>query len=211
LADIEASRRRIVDAGDRQRRRLQEEILAGPERRLASAADRLDQLATGTNGDARASLLALREDLSGGREALRRFAGGLHPPALTDGGLRPALAELAVQSQLPVEVQVTVGRLPQPVEVAAYFVCSEALANVAKYASASRAQIRAVRRADALAVTVADDGAGGADPARGSGLRGLADRVEALGGVLRVDSPRGAGTIVEAVIPLHVDGFERGR
>jgi signal transduction histidine kinase len=211
LADIEASRRRIVEAGDRQRRRLQEEILAGPERRLATAAHRLDELAAGANGDARASVLALREDLSGGRDALRRFAGGLHPPTLTDGGLRPALAELAAQSQLPVDLQVTAARLPQPVEVAAYFVCSEALANVTKYASATRTEIRVVRRADALAVTIADDGAGGADPARGSGLHGLADRVEAQGGVLRVDSPRGAGTIVEAVIPVDVDDSASGR
>ena len=134
---------------------------------------------------------------------LRDLAGGLHPRALTEDGLAAALASLARRSPVPVELAVPAERLPAEVEVAAYFVCSEALANVAKYASASRAVVRVTADDRAALVEVVDDGVGGADPAQGSGLRGLADRVEALGGALRLESPPGVGTRLAAELPLH--------
>ena len=125
----------------------------------------------------------------------------MHPAALTDGGLAPALALLAARSPLPVEFKGEVGPLSEPVEAALFFVCSEALANVVKHAAASRATIELRTERERVVATVVDDGAGGADPSQGSGLRGLADRVEALGGHLTVESPRGSGTRVVAELP----------
>jgi signal transduction histidine kinase len=134
---------------------------------------------------------------------LRELARGIHPPLLTDQGLQPALEALAARVPVPVTLAAETGeRLPGPVEVAAYFVVSEALANVAKYAQATGATV-AVRRVDGLVtVDVADDGIGGADAAQGSGLRGIGDRVAALDGTLSVDSPAGAGTRLHVEIPV---------
>jgi signal transduction histidine kinase len=137
---------------------------------------------------------------------LQEFAQGIRPRALTDGGLRPALTELAERSSVPVEVDVPAGRLAPAHELVAYFVCSEALANVAKYAGASQARVTVLASEHELRVLVSDDGVGGADARRGSGLQGLADRVEALGGRLRVESPRSGGTRVEAVLPMNGGG-----
>jgi signal transduction histidine kinase len=133
---------------------------------------------------------------------LRELSQGIHPGILTERGLRPALEELAYRARLPLELEVCLsGRLPDRVEAAAYYVVAEALTNIAKHAEASAVRIR-VRRADGRAVVeIADDGVGGADGARGSGLHGLADRVDALGGRLLVESPRGRGTVVHAEIP----------
>ena len=134
-------------------------------------------------------------------EELRELARGIHP-AVLDHGLEPALHTLAGQATVPTEVAYDAeGRLPEPIELAAYFVTSEALANVGKYARASSASVRVAHGDGALVVEIADDGIGGADAARGSGLRGLADRVEALDGRLRVVSPPGAGTVVRAELP----------
>jgi signal transduction histidine kinase len=133
---------------------------------------------------------------------LREFARGVHPVALTEGGLEAALPGLARRAGLPVKLHgVPADRLPATVEATAYFLVSEALTNVARYARATRADVRIEREPGALVVQVSDDGAGGADPARGSGLRGLADRLAALDGTLQVHSPVGAGTRVTAVIP----------
>ena len=140
--------------------------------------------------------------LAAARAELREFARGVHPAALVEGGLAAAVTELAQRSPVPIQVTAPSGRLPGAVEAAAYFVCSEALANIAKYARASRASVRLETGDGVLTVEVADDGAGGADPAGGSGLRGLADRVEALGGRIRVDSPPGRGTRLTAELPL---------
>jgi signal transduction histidine kinase len=129
------------------------------------------------------------------------LARGIHPSALTTGGLGAALAELASRAPVPVGVSVDAGRFPAAVEAAVYFVCAEALTNVAKYACASLVRIELHRDAGRIVVEIVDDGVGGADPARGSGLRGLADRVEALGGRLSVHSPAGAGTRVVVEIP----------
>jgi signal transduction histidine kinase len=193
VAEVEASRRRIVEAGDAERRRLERELREGAERRLAHVTELL--------ADRGPPLADLRRKLEGARAALTEFARGVHPRTLTETGLAAALAELGEHSPVPVQVRVSAERLPPAVEAAVYFVCSEALANVAKHAQASHAAVRVERRAGLVVVQVEDDGVGGADPA-GSGLRGLADRVEALRGRLRVESPPGGGTRLVAEIPL---------
>ncbi len=134
---------------------------------------------------------------------LHELALGLHPRELVEKGLEGAVKGLADRSPVPVELDILPGRVASEAEAAAYFLCSEALANIAKHASASRVAIRITRTESRLAIEVADDGVGGADPARGFGLRGLVDRVEAVGGALRIDSPPGGGTRIEATIPLE--------
>ena len=133
---------------------------------------------------------------------LRELGLGLHPPALSERGLSAALASLAEQCPTPVELMVSEARLPEEIEAAVFFVCSEALANVAKYASASTVAVRLAVEPGVVRIEVADDGVGGADPTRGSGLRGLADRVEAVGGSLRVEGRAGGGTRVVAEFGL---------
>jgi signal transduction histidine kinase len=197
-SELEASRRRIVEAADAQRRRLEAELRLGAERRLDSVAalltDARDRAAPGSG----AAIAEIEEAVGEALLELKEFAQGVHPAALTDGGLMPALALLAERSPVPVDVRGTVGRLPPPVEAAFFFVCSEALANTAKHAAASRVTIDVHERNGRVVVAVADDGRGGADAARGSGLRGLADRVDALGGRLVIESVRSAGTRVVA-------------
>ena len=158
-----------------------------------------------TDPEAAAELLAqASEELALGLEELRELARGIHPAILTDRGLAPAVEALATRATLPVEINgLPSERLPEPIEAAAFYVVSESLANVAKYASASRAQVDLARDDGLLVVEVSDDGVGGADPGKGSGLRGLTDRVEALGGRLHVSSERGLGTTVRAELPLH--------
>jgi signal transduction histidine kinase len=136
---------------------------------------------------------------------LHELARGLHPRELADDGLDGALRALAERAPVPVELDVRVGRLPAELEATVYFVCAEGLANVVKYASASAARIEVAADGRRVTALVADDGTGGADPARGTGLQGLADRVEALGGTLAVASPPGAGTRLTAMLPV-VDG-----
>jgi signal transduction histidine kinase len=148
-------------------------------------------------------LTAVRDELARSLDELRELARGLHPAAL-EHGLAPALDSLALRSPVPASVSYKLaGRLSRPAELAAYFVASEALTNVAKYAGASHAEVRVARRGATAVIEIADDGVGGADPAAGSGLHGLADRVEALGGRLRVASPPGAGTVVVAELPCE--------
>ena len=204
--ELAASRRRIVEAGDAQRRRLELELRLGAERRLDSVATLLANARTtaaATDGEA---VRALEAELESARRELREFAHGVHPAALTQRGLVPALTLLAERTPVRVDVKGTVARLPDPVEAALFFLCSEALANIAKYAQASRAYIEIGSGDDAVTVLVEDDGIGGADPGRGSGLRGLTDRVEALGGQLRVESPSGGGTRLSAEIPVSEPG-----
>jgi signal transduction histidine kinase len=206
VQDVAASRRRLVEAGDEERRRLGEQLGEGPEARLTEVAARLERLAADAGGEVGATLRRLSDEMAITRVQLQEFAQGVRPRTLTDGGLGPALAELAEQSSIPVEVGVPDARFAPAQELVAYFVCSEALANIAKYADASHARVTVVASQDTLRVRVADDGVGGADARRGSGLRGLADRVEALGGRLRVESPRGGGTRVEASLPFAGSG-----
>src|SRR5262249_39370781 len=140
--------------------------------------------------------------LLGAQEDLRELARGLHPRALVERGLAEAIAGLAAASPVPVSVTAIPGALPSDAAAAAYFVCSEALANVAKHSGASRCSVTGGISDGLLGVEIADDGAGGADEGKGTGLRGLADRVEALGGTFRVSGPPGKGTVVAAEIPL---------
>lgn len=202
LAEIERSRRRIVEAGDRQRQRLEHELHEGAERRLAEVSALLEQTGDGADADVTTLLEETRAELGRAQAELKAFARGIHPRALTEGGLAAALPDLARSAPLPVELEVADARFPAHVEVAAYFVCSEALANIGKYAEASHAAIEVGLREATLVVSVEDDGRGGASLEAGSGLRGLADRVEALGGRLELESPPGDGTRLLAELPL---------
>ncbi len=190
VSDVEASRRRIVEAADEQRRRLGRELRAETEGRLSRVAELVGRVDP-----------ELERQLEEIRAELDELAVGIRPQALTDRGLAAAVRELAARSPVPVAVAVSSGSPPPAVEAAAYFICSEALANVAKHARASRASIRVTAEDGLLRVVVTDDGTGRADMSSGSGLRGLADRVEALGGQLQVESPPGGGTRVAASLP----------
>jgi len=202
---LAASRARIVEAGDAERRRLERNLHDGAQQRLVALAltVRLAERKLESNPDEACRLLdAAGTELEQALAELREIARGLHPAVLTERGLGPALETLATRAPVPVEVDgVVTERLPTRVEAAAYYVVSEALTNIAKYADASAARVAFTREDGRLIVTVADDGVGGADAARGSGLRGLADRVEALGGRLDVDSPPGVGTTLRATLP----------
>jgi signal transduction histidine kinase len=202
VEQLASSRRRIVEAADAERRRLERELHEGAEQRLAAVAGHIEALASDVEAPRARELLAdVGEQLDAACAELTELAHGIHPAALTTGGLTAALAELARRASVPVELSVVAGRFPVTVEAAVYFVCAEALTNVAKYASAALVRIEVQRDAGRLVVGIVDDGVGGADPRRGSGLRGLADRVEALGGRLRIESPLGSGTRVSAEIP----------
>jgi signal transduction histidine kinase len=202
---LAASRAELVEVTDAERRRLERNLHDGAQQRLVSVALRLGMVDAKLENDpatAREDLSAAQDDLARGLEELRELARGLHPALLTQRGLGPALDALLSRATVPVEIaELPDDRLTAPVEAAAYYVVAEAITNVAKYAQASRATVN-IRRANGRAtVTVSDDGVGGADPAAGSGLRGLAARVEALGGRLDVDSPPGRGTRITAEIP----------
>jgi signal transduction histidine kinase len=206
LEELRASRARIVEAGDAERRRLERDLHDGAQSRLVA----LKLLLTSTrlrarrgDDDVDAMLGEAIDELDTSLSELRELARGIHPAVLTDHGLEPALQALASRAPVPVEVKADPDeRLPGNVESAAYFVVSEALANVAKYAQATEAAV-AVRRTDGrVTVDVTDDGIGGADVTRGSGLRGLADRVAALDGTLSLESPVGGGTHLHAEIPV---------
>ncbi|HEX2045841.1 MAG TPA: histidine kinase [Gaiellaceae bacterium] len=202
--ELRRSRARIVEAADVERRRLERNLHDGAQQRLVSLSLtlRLAQARLATDPQETERLLkAASDELALALEELRELARGIHPAVLTDRGLGAALEALAARSPLPVDLALTDERLPEPVEAAAYYVVSEALANVAKYADASAVAVTVARRNGSALVEVADDGVGGADPTRGSGLRGLADRVEALDGRLRVESSPGAGTRIRAEIP----------
>ena len=206
IGEVAASRRRLVEARDGESRRLGDRLHAGAELRLAGLRDRMSRLAGERDGEAGETLRQLAGELDAARAELLRFARGVHPRSLTEGGLGKALDELVAQATVPVRLEVPAGRFPPAQEAAAFFLCSEGLANVAKYAGAASAEIAVRATSLGLVVRVADDGAGGADLAHGSGLRGLTDRVEALGGTLRVDSRAGAGTRLEAVLPIAAQG-----
>ncbi len=205
IEELEESRARVIEAADAERRRLERNLHDGAQQRLVGIALHLRLLQKCVRGDAAAERIAgtAASELAASLQELRELARGLHPAAL-DRGLAPALESLAARSTVPMSVVYDVsGRAPAPVELAAYFVAGEALANIAKYAHAERAQIRVTSRRGAIHIEITDDGVGGADPRRGSGLRGLLDRVEALHGTLRVISPAGGGTTIRAEIPCR--------
>jgi PAS domain S-box-containing protein len=203
--ELAASRARIVEAGDAERRRLERNLHDGAQQRLVatSLSVRLAAARAGDDPQLRAMLERAGDELSLALEELRELARGLHPAILSDLGLGPAIETLAERAPVPVAVDVALDgeRLPEPIEAAAYYVAAEALTNMAKYAQASEARVRVGRDDGRAFVEVIDDGVGGADAKGGSGLRGLVDRVEALGGRLSVTSPAGAGTRVRAELP----------
>jgi PAS domain S-box-containing protein len=204
--ELEASRQRIVAAGDEARRKLERNLHDGAQQRLVSLSLtlRLVQSQLRKSPDLAEEMLeASREELAQALEELRELARGIHPAVLTDRGLEAALEALAERSPLPVEIDGTCNELPPAVEAAVYYVVSEALANVTKYAQASAVKVTVEQLNGSALVEVADDGVGGADPLLGSGLRGLADRLASLSGKLSIHSPPGAGTRVRAEIPLE--------
>jgi len=205
VAELDASRRRILEAGDAQRQRLQQELRAGAGQRLTEVEELLDLGLRGAgaaaDGAVTAGLEDARRELDAARAELQELAAGIHPALLTERGLGPALSGLAERAPVPVRLAVPPQRLPAVIETAVYFVCSEALTNVGKYAHASRADVAVRADGELVTVLVADDGVGGADPSAGSGLNGIADRVEALGGRFLVESPAGGGTRLLAEIP----------
>jgi signal transduction histidine kinase len=202
LAEVTASRRRILEAGDAERSRLERRLRDGPERRLGGLSAKL-AAARSSAGDDHTSELIIRAEsqLEATRDEMLRLARGIHPRELSDHGLPAALSALARDFSVPVELAVMPIESSQTAQACAYFVCSEALANVAKHASASRVTVSVNRDGQNLLIEVRDDGVGGAERHRGAGLSGLADRVETLGGTLAVESPPGRGTRVLASIP----------
>jgi signal transduction histidine kinase len=204
LVELQSSRRRLLRAGVAERRRLEQKLRDGAERRLLRLQQMLEQARAHpeTGPELLEKLGRAEQQLLGTLAELRELAHGLHPQALTEHGLPGALVSLGERSPVPVELSVAIGRLPEEVEAAVYFVCSEALANVVKYASASNVSVSVAIGDGVARVEIADNGVGGAAPARGSGLQGLADRLEALGGTLTIESSAGKGTRVVGQVPL---------
>ena len=204
--ELLASRARIVEAGDAERRRLERNLHDGAQQRLVSLSLSLRLAQARLKSDAQGAdeiLTGASVELALALEELRELARGIHPAVLTDRGLGPALESLADRTPLPITFdELPDHRLPAPIEAAAFYVVSEALANVTKYADASCANVRVAQANGFAIVEVSDDGVGGADPAAGSGLRGLSDRVAALEGRLAIVSPPGAGTRIRAEIPF---------
>ncbi|TDC42176.1 CHASE3 domain-containing protein [Micromonospora sp. KC213] len=202
---LAASRARVVAAGDQARRRIERDLHDGTQQRLVSlilALRAAEAAVPPGSPELRKQLSRAVDGLSDALEELRELSRGIHPAILSEGGLRPALRALARRSAVPVDLAVDVpARLPEQVEVGAYYVVSEALANAAKHADASVVEVEARLAAGRLHLSVRDDGTGGADPGRGSGLVGLADRVHALGGTLSVTSPVGSGTTLVVDLP----------
>jgi signal transduction histidine kinase len=205
LAELQASRKRIVAAGDDERRRLERDLHDGAQQRLLSIglALQLARARLGPDANGATDLLAeADQELRATLDELRELARGIHPAVLTERGLAAALRSLADRATVPVTIaEMPDERLPAATEAAAYFLVSEALANVAKHARASHVRVRVAHTGGQLLVEVDDDGVGGADPSGGSGLRGLADRVHALDGRLSVESTPGRGTTLHAAIP----------
>jgi len=205
LQELKRSRRRIVQASVEARRRLERDLHDGAQQQLVALSLDL-QLLRGRIADdeTRALVDGIAQKLGTALSELRELARGIHPAILTEHGLGPTLEALAARMPLPVELDVRLeGRLPPSMETAAYFVCVEALTNVSRYAHATYAQVTVTQADGVVRVEIADDGVGGADPANGSGLRGLEDRLAALDGQLAVDSPGGGGTRLVATIPLE--------
>ncbi|MDQ3690581.1 MAG: sensor histidine kinase [Chloroflexota bacterium] len=207
LAELRASRARIVAAGDAERRRIERALHDGAQQHLTGVAMRLDDARRTSESDpteVSARLGEIAVELRDAMHELRELARGIHPAILTEAGLGPAVATLARRSTIPVDLHVSLdGRMPLPTEVTAYYVVAEALTNVARSARANRAEVTIERRTDGLFIRVEDDGIGGADPLTGSGIEGLRDRVRALNGRFLLVSPTGRGTRLEAWLPCE--------
>ncbi len=209
VEELAASRRRLLEAADEQRRLLERRLHDGAAARLRELAVILRRSeSSATSERTRAQISRAEEQLTHTLEDLNRLATGLHPRALAEQGLQNALAEIAHDVPIPVDLEVTSVQLPPRINAAVYFICAEALTNTAKHAAASHVRVK-VRSIDGqLNVEVADDGIGGANLNRGSGLNGLADRIETLGGMLQIKSPPGRGTRLAAQIPLNAEAGE---
>jgi signal transduction histidine kinase len=202
--ELRGSRARVIEAGQKERQRLERDLHDGAQQRLVALSLDLGVLETRLDGDAdaQALLTQARDEIAVSLAELRDVARGLYPAVLSAHGLGVALESLAARAPVPVRLTVDVeGRVTEAVEVAAYYVVCESLANIGKHAHATLATVDVARADGHVVVEVVDDGLGGADTERGTGLRGLADRVEALGGRLRVWTPRGGGTRVKAELP----------
>jgi signal transduction histidine kinase len=208
-SELAASRRRIVAASDDARRRIERDLHDGTQQRLVSlglAARIAEDGVAADRADLRAEFSRIAAGLADAVAELQELSRGIHPAILSERGLGSALRTLARRSAVPVDLDVTTNaRFPEPVEIAAYYVASEALANATKHAQASRIEISLATRPGCLLLSVRDDGIGGADPARGSGLAGLTDRVEALGGSIQLHSAAGAGTHIAVDLPLEYE------
>ena len=204
LVEVRASRARIVEAGDAERRRLERDLHDGAQQRLLGVRLALRtarmRLADGRTDSVDELLAEADAEVMDALAELRDLAHGIQPAVLTEEGIGPALAALARRTPVPVQLEVSAGRLPPAVEATAYFVAAESLANIVKHADASWARVSVVTGEGRVLVAVDDDGRGGADP-DGAGLRGLRDRVEAVDGRFLVESPAGGGTHVSASIP----------
>jgi signal transduction histidine kinase len=204
LEEVRGSRARVLEAGQEERKRLERNLHDGAQQRLVALSLQLKLLEKQLADDPSAieRLGVAQQEVAMSLEELRDLARGIHPAVLSAHGLGVALEQVAARAPVPVQLDVDLAeRLPEQVELTAYFVTCEALANVGKYAHATAVRILVVRRNGLAVVEIADDGVGGADDSRGSGLRGLADRVEALGGRLEVVSPAGRGTVLTAELP----------
>jgi signal transduction histidine kinase/uncharacterized protein YoaH (UPF0181 family) len=203
---LTASRVRIITASDEARRRIERNLHDGAQQRLLAVGLQL-RLAESTLppelNEHRETIHSISSELNEILDDLRELSRGIHPAILTQGGLEPALRTLARRSVIPTELRTDIDeRLPEPIEAAAYFVTSEALANATKHAQASRIEVSLTTTNSSLLLSIRDDGAGGADPTRGSGLVGLTDRVEAIGGTLNIRSAPGDGTSISVTLPL---------
>jgi signal transduction histidine kinase len=208
-SELAASRRRIVAAMDGARRRIERDLHDGTQQRLASlglAVGSAEAAVPEEMGEFRVELSRIATGLVDAVTELQEISRGIHPAILSQGGLGPALRGLARRSAIPVELDAAIdARVPEQIEVAAYYVASEALANATKHSQASRIDISLAASDGSLLLSVRDDGVGGADFGRGSGLVGLQDRVEALGGTISVKSARGSGTSLLVALPLDVE------
>jgi len=207
LAEVRASRARIVEAADRARREIERNLHDGAQQRFVAVTLELQRWLAphrDLSDDARGELEDVLTELRTGLAELRDLARGLHPAILTDRGLERALTTLAAHAPVPVELRVALPgpRLAMSVEAAAYFTVCEALTNVAKHARATRVWVNVEPLNEHLSVEVSDDGAGGADLSAGSGLQGLRDRIAAVNGKLTIDSQPGAGTVLRARLPI---------
>src|SRR6266567_5145204 len=204
-----ASRRRIVATSDETRRRIERDLHDGTQQRLVSlglAVRGAEANLPPDQDDLRDELSRVAMGLANAVDDLQEISRGIHPAILSKGGLAPALEGLAHRSPIPVNLELKAdARLPGPIEVAAYYVASEALANAAKHAQASQIDVSLASRNGSLVLSIRDDGVGGAYPGRGSGLVGLQDRVEALGGTIRIDSSAGSGTCIVVTLPIATE------
>ena len=205
-AEVAASRARIVAAADETRRRIERDLHDGVQQRLVTQALLLSRIRDRVPAEVRAEVDEVRDELAVTRQELRDLCQGVHPAILVEVGLGAAIRALARRSPLPVRVRLRADRrLPGSCEITAYYVAAEAFTNAAKHASASAVDIVIEEAGGTLTVQVRDDGAGGADASRGSGLTGLRDRVEAVGGSMSLDSPAGAGTVLTVLLPVTPD------